>query len=315
METIYIAPKDEQEWLALRTQDITSTEVAALFGYSPYVTQFELWHRKKSGVAEAIETNERMKWGNRLQDAIALGVCEEHNWTAKKFTDYARIPSLRIGSSFDWSVENQDGDIGILEIKNVDRSVFAADWSNDDDLLLAPPHIEMQLQHQLLVTGRTWGCIAALVGGNQLHIGMRTADREVHDVMRQKIAWFWKSIDDNNPPSPSFPEDAQFVAKKLYNKALDGCIAHSTPEVDALLAEYASVSQQAKLLEEQRDTLKARVLMQIGPAAKVISPLGNLTCSETAANPGTLVTPEMVGTYLGGRKAFRQFRFTPKKSK
>jgi predicted phage-related endonuclease len=66
-----ITPDSQDHWLQLRTQDVTSTESAALFGMSPYVTQFELWHRKKSGEQPEFKTNERMRWGNRLEAAIA----------------------------------------------------------------------------------------------------------------------------------------------------------------------------------------------------------------------------------------------------
>ncbi len=69
-----INPDNEQHWLECRTKDITSTEIAALFGISPYITEFELWHRKKSGVVVKFEENERMEWGTALQDAIAAKI-------------------------------------------------------------------------------------------------------------------------------------------------------------------------------------------------------------------------------------------------
>ena len=61
----------EAAWLKARQQDVTSTESAALFGMSPYTTHFELWHRKHSNTAPEFKSNERMKWGNRLEAAIA----------------------------------------------------------------------------------------------------------------------------------------------------------------------------------------------------------------------------------------------------
>ena len=45
----------EAAWLAARTHDLTSTEIAALFGCSPYLTKFELWHRKHDGADVAFE--------------------------------------------------------------------------------------------------------------------------------------------------------------------------------------------------------------------------------------------------------------------
>ena len=95
-----IISNNEQEWLALRLEDITSTEVSALFNLSPYQTEFELWHRKKNKEIVTIEANQRMKWGTRLQDSIARGIAEDNGWNVRRMDEYVRIPELRIGSSF-----------------------------------------------------------------------------------------------------------------------------------------------------------------------------------------------------------------------
>ncbi len=50
----------------MRVQDITSSEISALFGLSPYKTAFELYHEKRAGEVMRIEENTRMKWGKRL---------------------------------------------------------------------------------------------------------------------------------------------------------------------------------------------------------------------------------------------------------
>ena len=61
--TEVIITRDEQHWLELRTKDLTSTDIAALFGLSPYKTAFELFHEKRDGQVVKLKPNERMKWG------------------------------------------------------------------------------------------------------------------------------------------------------------------------------------------------------------------------------------------------------------
>ena len=46
-----------ESWLQERMKDITSTEVSALYGLSPYLTEYELFHTKKDGVVVRIEEN------------------------------------------------------------------------------------------------------------------------------------------------------------------------------------------------------------------------------------------------------------------
>jgi predicted phage-related endonuclease len=48
MERITTTPNDKNHWLELRSQNINSTESACLFGISPYITEFELYHRKQT---------------------------------------------------------------------------------------------------------------------------------------------------------------------------------------------------------------------------------------------------------------------------
>src|SRR3990167_4888783 len=187
-----ITPKSKGEWLELRTKDITSTEIGALFGFSPYLTAFELWHRKKEGLVVSIDENERMKWGTRLQDSIANGIAQDNVWKVRRMDEYIRIPSLKIGSSFDFSIECETN--GLLEIKNVDSLAFKDGWLVDGDNIEAPPHIELQGQHQLLVSGRQYAYIGALVGGNTVKLIRRQVDEAIHAKIKTAAADFWKSI-------------------------------------------------------------------------------------------------------------------------
>jgi predicted phage-related endonuclease len=47
-----------------RSTHVGASECAALFDCSPYVTRFELWHRRKGNVASPdLSDNERAEWG------------------------------------------------------------------------------------------------------------------------------------------------------------------------------------------------------------------------------------------------------------
>jgi len=79
-------PPDEKSWLALRKNDITSTESPALFGLSPYSTLFELYHTKR-GVEAGFPDNDRITWGQRLQDVIAAGIAADQGWTVRRMDE------------------------------------------------------------------------------------------------------------------------------------------------------------------------------------------------------------------------------------
>ena len=262
-----IQPTDTQDWLHLRTQDITSTDVAALFGISPYLTKFELWHRKKRGEIVELSENKRMKWGTALQDTIAAQIAKDHGWTIRRMTEYIRDETIRAGASFDFAI----GEDGLLEIKNVDGRIYRDNWIEDDNgNIQAPPHIEIQVQHQLLVSGREYAYIGALVGGNDEKLIYRKRDEMVIAVIRQAVKEFWESINNNTPPEPNFVEDAAFISK-LYgyaepNKVLD---VRGDEKFQAMMENYKELGEVIKEKQSARDAIKAELLTIVGDAEKV----------------------------------------------
>lgn len=307
----------EADWLAARRQDITSTESAALFGMSPYLTAFELWHRKKSGAEPAFDVNERMRWGNRLEAAIAHGIAQDNGWAITPMKDYMRLPGERIGSSFDFVITNLPDGPAHLEIKNVDYLAFRDGWIIDGDSFdEAPEHIEVQVQHQMMVSGFKRSFIGALVGGNTTYVIERHRDEAVIDTIRKRIAEFWRTIDANLEPAPIMPQDADAVIR-LNQYANPGKIVDVTGDANIVTAveQYRQAKREQDAAEERAKVLKAELMIKIGDAEKLIGDGWTISAGMIADTPPTVITPEMVGTVIGGRKGYRMLRVNNKKSK
>lgn len=312
----------EAAWLASRAVDLTSTECAALFGVGVYDnmrTPFQLHHIKAGSITpEPFVTNDRVKWGNRLEAAIAAGVAEDHGLVVVPFKTYMRIPELRMGSSFDFKVVgkvpgytghetaarnmfDQFGE-GVLEIKNVDGLQFRRAWSADGEIIEAPPHIELQAAHQLEVAGLNWGMIAPLVGGNQPHVIIRERDEKVGDAIRLAVAEFWNRVKHGTPPAPDFLADAGAIARLLVNN--DGSTADMADNMRLLelCIQRRAASDQIKAAEELKDAATAEILTMIGPAKKVFAAGGFTISAGTTAG----------STFTVERKPFRALRLTQK---
>lgn len=267
-----IIPKDEEHWLALRAKDVTSTEVSTLFGISPYSTLFETWHRHKSGLVVKFGENERSTWGNRLESAIAQGISEDNDWRVKPLKEYMRDPDLKIGSSFDFKINSNitDGN-GLLEIKNVDALVFKDGWIITEDGLEAPPHIELQIQHQLMVSEFDYAYLGALVGGNRVTLLKRVPDEKVFTAIKKKVEQFWNTIVDNEEPKPDFSRDND-VIKRLYSQSQAGKVFQDfgNKEFGSLIHEYQVLSENRKLIENKLDEIKSKILIKAEDAEKII---------------------------------------------
>jgi len=303
-----ITPASRDEWLNLRAKDITSTESAMLFGLSPYGTEFSLWHEKKSGEIGEFAQTERMELGLVLEETIARYYAEQSGIKIRKLNLYVRDPDIRMGASFDFEIIGNEKGPGVMEVKNVDRLVFKNNWAkNEDGTYEAPPHIEMQVQHQLAVLNRSWGIILALIGGNEVIPIVREADPELGTEIRRRIAGFWASIEDDAPPAPNYRSDSEFIIKKLYGISADGVVADLRGDeyVQNLMTRYQELGVEEKLLDGERMAIKAEVLTLIDDAEIVILDGGKISAKTTK----DAVIPETT------RKGYRGFRYTPKKEK
>lgn len=307
MQRERITPKDEAHWLELRKQDLTSTAVAALFNASPYTTRFQLWHEYKNGIAPEFMDNERTFWGRHLEEAIAKTAAKQESLTVEPFKDYIRIPERRIGSSFDFVIKENEQDAAIMEIKNVDSLAFKNGWTSadDDEQIEAPLHIEIQIQHQMLVVGLNRVELRALVGGNKLVKITRFANKDFQELILQKCEEFWKSIDDNIEPQANFEEDAAFVAK-LYSFAQPGTVADVSGDekVFDLVAAYKEGGELEKRGKAMKDAAKAEILTLIGEYEKAVSPFFSISAG--------MIGPTTVSYE---REGYRDFRIHMKKQK
>lgn len=340
MQQEIIHPASEKEWLELRVKDLTSTDIGSLFGINPYCTLYELWHRKRNQQVVTMELQEWTKWGKRLQDSIAAGIAEDEKWTVRKMDEYIRLPELRLGASFDFSIESDnsfselliqplvnktaeimqeegmiDADTesklkqhrGLLEIKNVFGLIFKDQWlENEDGTWEAPPHIELQVQHQLLVSQRQFAYIGVLVSGNQVILIKRLPDEKIIHAIKNAALKFWLSVDSGIEPPIDFIKDADFLSK-LYNFAEPGKVidGRGNEQIIALAEKHRAINENIKVAEEQKDAIKAQLLMMIGNAEKVVG-------------DGFSITAGMVGpTHVSyDRAGYRLFKINwPRKKK
>lgn len=314
IETIPVT--SEQAWLEQRLQDVTSTEVSALYGLSPYLSEFELFHHKRDRKVVRIEENERMRWGKRLESVIAHGAAEEMGWNISKLDVYMRNVEARIGSSFDFQINSSSDGVGIMEIKNVDSLVYARNWIDDGNgNIEAPEHIELQVQHQMEVADVKWCAIVALVGGNTQKVIYRNRDASIGKDIRQRVADFWQRVDADAAPSPDYTMDAEFIIKQLRRESIEGLVAEANAELEDMIKQYQFVHKECADLEKIKDQKRAEILERIGAASKVITSFGSLSTGQVKGRAGTVITPDMVGTVIGATEGYRNFRFYPKKEK
>lgn len=281
--------KNRAKWLETRARNVNSSEVAALFGLSPYLTPLELWALKKGLITDGFKDNDRAAAGRFLEAGIAAWAEEKWGIKSKPFKDYLEEPALRIGSSFDFElVEWPDAPVQgwagrvPVEIKMVDFLQFHGSFKNGyqdrkwnaDDLedIQAPPHIELQLQQEMMESGAPFGIIIVCVAGNTLHKIVRMRNDVIIGKIRDRIAQFWSDVDAGREPSADYERDADTI-KRLY--ARPDPRAAVAPEhhgrLMVLIEEATDAAERRKACEAVEEKAKAEI-MDILRGAEQLTP-------------------------------------------
>ena len=302
--------KTEQEWLDLRGHDITSTASAALFGLSPYQTEFEIYHLHKNKIKPEFSATERMRLGNALEEAIATEVARREGWTdLKPFKVYMRIPDERIGSSFDFECLDKDGQPLLVEIKAVDYFQWKEKWTEDE----APPHIEVQCQHELLVADRfPRVAIVACTGIYDYHVIYRDRDNAMGEAIRKRVAKFWRDVEQGNEPKVDYERDGEVIKAMFPNLRPDPIDMTDDPDFENLLTKHELASMQAKEFKKQQDALKAEIHHKLRDAPLAYTERFKVTAGMTKDTPDR---EAVAGEIIKGWKGYRQClvkRVTPK---
>ena len=285
---------------------ITSTEVPILFGAEKYKTYYQLLYEKKHKTEE-YKDNPRMRFGRALEPVIASLAMEELGLKGKPYKTFIKDNDLKIGASFDYILRHAtkgapiSEDYALLECKNVDSLVFKRDWYEDASHgLMAPDHIELQCQQQMMLYPIDRLYIVALVGGNELHIAERRFSKEIAKMIVEKVADFWE---DAKRPMSEFEVGLSSADFYLQNNQLinKGAVYNDTDTrfkkfVDAHLL----LSKRKKEIENSIKLNKAHIVKMAEGHEKIIGPGYRISLGMSKET----IVPEHT------RKSYRTFQIT-----
>lgn len=306
MQREIITPRDESHWLELRRQDITSTQSAALFGLSPYVTRFELYHLHRNGIEVPFVANDRTGKGKRMEWAIAEEAALQEGWTGlKPLKDYIRDPASRMGASFDYEAVDADGRPLLVEIKMVDYFRYRDLWVDNE----APEHIETQVQHQMEVADRfERAAIVAWSGTYDCNVLYRDRDRDFGRALRSAVEQFWRDVADGNEPAVDYARDEKVIAAMFRSARGEPVDLTDDEAMDLLAARFERAKASASEFEKEAAALKAEIHHRLANAPGGYTSRYKITAGWTKDTPDRPADP---GEIIKGRKGYRQCLVKP----
>ena len=251
----------DDQWHKLRARNIGGSDIAALFGLSPFTTAFSLWHEKAGKVPPHNVDNQKTNCGKLIEPLIAQELGRELDWKLDRSKVYWEHENVKgAGCTLDFDVLDHQWGPGIVETKVVfDYADYKRDWSDER----APPNYELQAQHQMFVTGRSWCAIAVWIAQTATLAPalIRRPNEKVQQQIKERIEAFWASIAKDAPPPPSGTEAEVAIMSELWPKVPERKVVEiADPALTEAASLYRWANEQLPGLEREKTSRKAQIL-------------------------------------------------------
>lgn len=180
---------------------VGGSDVATIFGVSPWTTPLELWMIKKGRMKPPVKSNVmQLEMGHLLEPITAHFYGLKTGNTVIDDTNlYQHADHPYALADFDRRiVRAQDGKPGILECKSCTYH-HAGDWANGR----YPLYYELQLRFYLAVADVEFGAFSAMWGNNpdcDMAFPELDRDRAKEDMIFERLdEWIW-SLEHDKPP-------------------------------------------------------------------------------------------------------------------
>lgn len=304
---------DRTQWLEVRKGGIGSSDAAAAVGLSPYKSQLELWMEKTGRVSTSETTpdqNSPMYWGTLLEPYVAAA------YTQRTGRKVRRLNAVLQHPSFPYMLANIDRevigcpDVQILECKTAGEFGVRL-WKEG-----VPEYIQIQVQHQLVVTGKEAADVAVLLCGQELEVHRIQRDDEVIGRLLILEAKFWEHVEKDIPPPADGSESAGNALRQLY-RGNDTTVDFSGDEgLSGKFAELAAIKEAIDTQVARAEVLKQALQEAMAEASRAIFRTGEVTFKRAKDSEVIDVkllareNPSLAAKYTSVRPGSRRFRIS-----
>ncbi len=299
-----------KEWLEVRRGGIGSSDAAAAVGLNPYKSPLELWMEKTertSANEEHAGLDDPRYWGTLLEPYVAIAYQQKTERRVRKINAVLQHPT------FPFMLANIDREVvgcpevQILECKTAGE--FGARLWRDG----VPEYVQLQVQHQLAVTGKDAADVAVLLCGQQLEIFRIPRDEDVIARLIVLETRFWEYVENDTPPPVDGSESSARALRKLYPGGGSTVDFSEDGHLSQVFADLVALRGELETKERQAESLKQALQEAIGDASRAVFASGEVTFKRS--KDGTQLDakqlaqdhPDIVARYMATRAGSRRF--------
>ena len=274
------------DWLTVRKGGIGSSDAGAAVGLNPYKSPLELWMEKTGRDAGLPKTDPNdetspMYWGTLLEPIVAA------HYTKRTGNKVRRVNAVLQHPSETWMRANLDreivggSDVQILECKTAGMN-GARLWKEG-----VPEYVQLQVMHQLAVTGKQAADVAVLICGQELQVHRIERDEGMIAKLIELERQFWRYVELDQQPPADGSDSADVALRCLYPKDNgQGLDLSGDLEMSAVFSDLLAVRQLLTTQTQLEAQLKQRIQQRMGDATKVIFESGDVTWKRSKDGSG-----------------------------
>jgi putative phage-type endonuclease len=304
---------NRDDWLEVRKTGIGSSDAAAAVGLNPYMSALELY-LIKTGQDEHLpkvdpdDESSPLYWGTMLEHIVAAHYTKRTGRRVRKINAVLQHPEHPwMLANIDREVVGSD-EVQILECKTA--GIHGSRLWKDG----VPEYVQLQVMHQLAVTGKQAADVAVLLGGQELQIHRIERDEAMIAQLIALEQQFWGYVQSRIPPAVDGSDSADRALRALFPRETEEFKDFSQDRsLSVLFEDYLDTRSQAERMKAKEDALKQQLQMAMGTAAKAQFETGFITWrkskdSQTLDTKRLLAEhPELLKSYGINKAGSRRF--------
>lgn len=302
-----------EDWLSVRKTGIGSSDAAAAVGLNPYQSQLELWLIKtgRDQNLPKVDPNDEsspMYWGTLLEPIVAA------HYVKRTGNKVRRINAVLQHPTVPWMLANIDREVlgstevSILECKTA--GIHGCRLWKDG----VPEYVQLQVQHQLAVTGKSAADVAVLLGGQELQVHRIPRDEALIAHLLQLEATFWAYVESDTPPPADGSDSAGQALQALFPQDSGATLDFKGDvQLNGVFSDWLAVRAKLEQLEAQESQCKQTLQQAMGEATKAEFEAGAVTWKKAKDSMGLDTTallkaqPALLSQYPKNRPGSRRF--------
>ena len=237
------------------------SDIAAAVGMSRWKTRLQLWAEKTGRIDPPdLSDNEAVELGSELEEFVAK------KFERKAGMSIRRAPKHYVHPNHSWMRCQVDrlvtGTDELLEVKTT-SAWKSKEWEGEE----IPKEYILQVQWQLLITGRSVGWIAVLIGGQKFLYKKLPADTTLQTMLLNRAVDFWGMVQRDEAPEATAQDNESLV--DIYPNKTEQ--VQMVEELNIEIARLQELKMHIGELENQQAEIEAKLKQVIGEGVGIMT--------------------------------------------